>query len=229
MFSPAAAFGTPADALGNWVTCAMPPASQTQTNVSSAGVPLMAVALLVKYSGTVRVECAVNYGTTVTAKTVHHALTLYRYAPPIVGRFALAGSGTINTSNIGFGRNVGANPALATNVSWAASLSNDAAGLPANSFSFGGHILSGNGGAAFSQKVTENTVESLTGELSATAPGQFSLAFSGMQPNFELVTPNEQFPIGNTLVAVLQLISTAGGDLVNYQTASLTIQEQPLP
>jgi hypothetical protein len=217
------------NAMDNFVVNQSNPHTQTQSNVSANGVPLMAVALNLKFSGTVRVDCDINFGDNTTAKSIEHSLIAIPFTAPIATRFVGAGSGTIETNNSSTGRDVLQNGGLTHLSDWLASMNSDAAGLPANSMHFNGVVPNLASGVSGTFQFWDKTVETLTGQLNNS--GQFTMSFHGIVPNFNNVSPNEQFSAaGNvTLVIALLLISTAGGDVVTYGPCNLQISENPTP
>ena len=218
-------------ALGNWVFTSGTPASQTQTNSAPTGVPVIAAAIQLKYSGTVRVNCNAQFNSGTTAKTISHVLMVRQFTNvTALPRFTPGGGGaTIQSNNVALGHDVAGSTAQQNPLNWGVNLTSDAAGLPANSIDFAGVPISTAGLLRFGQ----SNVATLTGLLTAQGAGQWPFYYSGMVPNLFNNIPDQHWPIGGDtnsfLVVALMLLSTNGGDLVSYDPCSITLQEQPLP
>lgn len=203
-----------AEALGNWVANPEVPGQQTQS--ASALVPLQSAALKLKFSGVPRVNAFCTFAQDTTAKTIALSYVINTFTPPIATPlFAAAGSGTIDAASVAFSRDVG--QSSLNHLSWGVTLESDSAGNPANSYTFNGHTPTD--GTTLSEVV----VQTLTGQLGA---GQDYFGFSGIAVNGTGI--NARFPIGSIIVVTLVNDANAGGGVVSFETAQITIQEQPL-
>jgi hypothetical protein len=108
-----------------------------------------------------------------------------------------------------------------TLAAWGMTLTADAAGVSASGLSYNGATLSSakNTGGHIIHTSTRNTLTGLlgSGDLAFDWSGDVDL---GGSPGF--------FPLGTYVVAHLTLVSTNGGDVVTYSSASLGIKENPI-
>lgn len=213
--------GPSAEALDNYVSIIGVPQPQTQS--AAAEVAVLSVAVQVKYTGIFDVAFTSGFASGTTAKTVQHKLVVVPFISPGARFTGGSGNGTI------YGNDVDAEPDTLTSRSkWGQRLSADAAGVPANGILFNGvapTTAAPNGQALLDTGATPT----LTGLLAGSA-----MTFSGALSFSSSVGPKTAYTKSTTaapsfVVASIVLLSTAGGDVVTYEYASITLIEKVLP
>lgn len=198
------------DPQGNWVSLfGTNPATQTQS--AAAEVPLAAVAVRLKYSNTVRVNCDWSFGGNTNTELITLNLRVIPVVATTAAVFALAGTGTISTANVA--ASLDTTQDSNNRAHFGAVLTNDAAGVLANTFTFNGASL------IAGTIVKTKTAEVITGVLQA---GQLEFGYNG------LVDDTTNFVPGNWAVLALTLTSTAAGGTVAFSKGILGLQEQAL-
>ncbi len=192
-----------------------------QVQSAANEVCIAAVALPMRSSGLVDVECNVGYASGTTAKTVEHKLVLIPFAAPAAQTFS-AGAATGTAAGVAFGKTIGPDASAANRAVWGETIAGDAAGVSAAGVLYNGVALtSASAGAVLVQD--SGAVPTLAGLLTA---GVQVFDFAGTCPAG--FAPRTFFPTGagQFLVAALILLSTAGGDTVTYQYTRLSMQER---
>jgi hypothetical protein len=213
----AAPGGGAVEAFDNWASIngVGGNAPHTQTQGAANDVCVAAVGVTCKYSGVFAVSAAAGYSSGTTAKTIEHKVILLDVALPIASPTFSHGTPTGGS----FGNDVGTDPDAAHRSKFTQILNADAAGVSANGVEYNGAPVVG----GFVLLDTGPT-PTLTGLLSGSAQSLSLSTTTGSATG-----PKTRFAVGHFVIAAILLTSTAGGDVVTYQYASVTLTEQPLP
>lgn len=206
------------DALGNWSAIAQTPTAQTQT---AAGViPVLAVALRIKYSGIVRIDSNIYFGGSANTEVISLSTVLTAFAPPVATPiFAASGSGVPSALGVAASRDTAQD--VSTPLAWGAALESDAHGNAANTFTFNGGLVTGG------QALATQVEVAVTGQLTVSRPH----VFSGLVFNYgAAATPitGKRFARDTYVVAAIVLTTNTDTFVVNWNGGSITIQEMPL-
>ena len=182
-------------------------AIHTQTQSSANPVALAAVAVQVKRSGLFSGHIHWTGASGTNGKTVEFKAVLVPFATAST-RFTQA-----------VGTNVQLGPGEVTALNWGGSLNVDAAGVSASGLLFNG--VAPIDTVAGATVVQDRKVDTLTGELNY---GDLSFDWSGLCGYGSTGTPI--FAVGSFAVLVLELVSTAGGDVVTTTNCSIWLREE---
>jgi hypothetical protein len=187
-----------------------------QTQSAANPVAVAAVAVQQKRNGLWECDIDVAFASGTTAKTVEIKAVLIPFTtlPQVFSQSA----GAINSNNPEVGP-VYSNVAIPV-ADIVAQLNQDAAGVTASGLLYGGTAPVDT--ATNAVVLWDRKVDTLTGELSNGDLGFSSHDIAGYGPDGKQLTG---FAFGKWTVLCLELMSTAGGDVVSFQNLTMSLRE----
>ena len=186
----------------------------TQTQSAAAPVAIAAVATQQKANGLWEYDCDISFASGTTAKTVELKLVLVPFTTAL--QLFTQSAGSINSNNPEVGP-IESGVAVASLV---AQLNQDAAGVTSAGLLYGGTApvdSATNAVTLWDRKMDTLTGELANGDLSFNAHGVAGYNSTGVQ--------HTGFGVGKWAVLALELVSTAGGDVVTFAPLSMSLRE----